>query len=186
MRLLGKESGLPWQPARTRMGKTINAFLFVVFYILTMFYLSACNSEESCKVPCYFGVCSNNLCTCLAGYEGDSCSVRSAVRYFGTWQAVDSCLSGVWGYQPVISAGDKVDQLRIANFAGMGSSFEVQANVMTTSFTLLPQLVQGITISGSGFVWQEDSIAQLLWVTFKAEDEWGNRDSCSGRWIRKQ
>ncbi len=168
------------------MGKTIIAFRLVVFSFLTMFFLWACDNEKSCTVPCYFGVCSNDLCTCLAGYEGDSCSVRSAVRYFGTWQAVDSCLSGVWGYQSVISAGDKVDQLRIANFAGMGSSFEVQANVISTSFTLLPQHVQGIAISGSGVVLEEDSIAQLLWVTFKAEDEWGNRDSCSGRWTRKR
>lgn len=150
-----------------------------------MLLFSFCTDSDPCQVPCLFGDCQNERCNCLVGYEGDSCHIKTIDRYVGTWTALDTCQTNLWGYTAYFRA-KSLTQLGIENFGGFGTSFVALGQVAGDTLTILAQTVQGISLSGTGRVTEKDSVARKMAVYFTLSDEWGNTDTCRCLWQRQQ
>jgi len=146
--------------------------------------LSACGHKDSCNIPCFNGTCVNNSCNCNLGFEGDSCTTLTTAKFIGSWNAFDSCQTKNYGYTATIAASSSiVNEIIITNFGEYGTSFIVKADVSGMTFTVPQQIVEGITLSGSGVI---DTVTKTIAVSFNAEDELHNTDACAGVWNKVQ
>jgi hypothetical protein len=108
----------------------------------------------------------------------------TTAKFVGSWNAVDSCETNTYGYTITIAASSSVvNQLLITNFGEYGTSFVVKADISGMSFTVPLQLVEGITISGSGEI---DAFQNTMTVNYTAENQAHQTDACSGTWIKVQ
>jgi hypothetical protein len=118
------------------------------------------------------------------GYEGDSCTIRTVEKFIGSWNATDSCQINNYTYTATIAASSStVNQIIITNFGEYGTSFFVKADISDMTFTVPQQIVEGITLSGSGVI---NTSTNTIVVTFNAEDELHNTDACTGIWTKVQ
>lgn len=158
-------------------------FTTISVYALLSFVLSCNNKNTDCTIPCYYGACVNNSCNCNVGYEGDSCTIRTADRFIGDWNAFDSCQTKNFNYVATIAASSSVvNEILITNFGEFGTSFVAVGNVSGFEITIPNQVVQGITLNGAGTI---DTTIHQIAITFNVTDAFQNQDACSGIWKKK-
>lgn len=136
----------------------------VKVFILTLFFFSIASCEKkSCKdVVCGSGLetCTNGVCLCKNGLEGDNCEIFSADKYVGNYVVYESCPysttgSPVGGQYNAYMSSDPgyVGLLYINNVLNQG---QVSAYIRTDAgnkgnIIVVPQQSIGaITIAGQG------------------------------------
>ncbi|HRO43093.1 MAG TPA: hypothetical protein PL009_09680 [Flavipsychrobacter sp.] len=114
---------------------------------------SSCK-EDKCKaiVCAYGGVCTDGMCLCPSGYEGNQCETITRTRYLGVWHVTeDGTYSDAAQYSIAVEAGPNITELRIRNFR---NSFleDVQAFVKGDSLTIPNQIINNKTVRGFGYI----------------------------------
>lgn len=83
---------------------------FGVLYLSALLFLSACIKTNCEDTTCLNdGVCVQGNCACLAGYEGDDCSMLWSTKFEGAWQVADNYVrdAAVHSYAITITAPNK-------------------------------------------------------------------------------
>lgn len=63
---------------------TIGAFSAVTY--------TSCNKDECKDVVCQNGgTCTDGVCSCPAGYEGNNCETKSNAKFVGVWAVTETC-----------------------------------------------------------------------------------------------
>ena len=68
--------------------------------------------------------------------------------FIGVWNMNEQC--GVNDFQYPLTVTELASGIRLTNLGGLGVNAVVDATVDEASFTIAPQLVQGVTLSGNG------------------------------------
>lgn len=162
----------------------LGSTLLAAIAFSTAMFFNGC-TEDACKdVTCLNGgTCVDGTCQCATGFEGADCSIKTADKYAGTWDAVDVCASGNWNYAATITTSSTdATKILIANFGGFGSSVVVSANVNGNSASIPSQSFGAVSISGSGTL-SGDAITMN--VSYTANDTYGGSDACTGSWTKQ-
>ncbi len=79
----------PDSPKSTKMKKLIFLATISCIAVFTTFLFS-CQKDACANVKCqHGGTCSNGLCKCPTGYEGNSCERRISDKFVGTYIGTD-------------------------------------------------------------------------------------------------
>ena len=114
---------------------------------------SSCK-EDKCKaiVCAYGGVCSDGICLCPSGYEGNQCETITRTRYLGVWHVTeDGTYSNATQYTVSVQPGANISELRIKNFRNSFTD-EVQAFVKGDTLTIPNQTINNRTVKGFGYI----------------------------------
>lgn len=134
--------------------KTIMLSALGALTAFTAVTVSSCN-EDKCKaiVCAYGGVCSDGMCLCLSGYEGNQCETITRTRYLGVWNVTeDGTYSNATQYPLSIEGSpDKITEIRIKNFR---NSFlqDVHALVKGDTITIPDQTIGERSVKGFGYI----------------------------------
>ncbi len=133
--------------------KIVMLSAFSALTAFTAVTFSSCK-EDKCKaiVCAYGGVCSDGMCLCQSGYEGNQCETVTRQRYLGVWHVTeDGTYSTATQYSLSVAPGPNITELRIKNFR---NSFvdEVQAFVKGDTVTIPNQVVNNQTVRGFGYI----------------------------------
>ena len=101
-------------------------------------------------------VCYNNFCSCLNGYEGDSCQIYSVNKYLqpsSTWTVTDGCSGNPSYYVYMTTNPPYYSTFFINNLFNSGT--QVTVNILsspnnTSSLYMPPQTLGSIQVSGNG------------------------------------
>lgn len=125
--------------------------LLSLFLILVV---SSCK-DECDDVNCLNGGrCDDGDCICATGFEGSECQTETRAKFFGTYNAIESCSeSGNFTYQiNITTSAANATTVLINNFYGVGAT--VNATVSGSALTIPNQTVsvsgESATFSGSG------------------------------------
>jgi hypothetical protein len=96
------------------MKNRILQFTFALFLMAGAgLVLSSCETDPCKDVECGAnGFCLDGVCICNPGYEADAsgqCTVRSADKFVGTYQASETCVGGVMGTYNMTVTASSVD-----------------------------------------------------------------------------
>jgi hypothetical protein len=87
--------------------KNLSRLLFATMFLLT---ISACEKRSCSKVVCpSYQTCTDGLCLCPNGFEGDSCTTLSTTKYLGTWTVLENCPLGPSGLPTYYSVNMTLD-----------------------------------------------------------------------------
>jgi len=119
--------------------------------------VSSCN-EDKCKaiVCAYGGVCTDGMCLCPSGYEGNQCETITRNRYLGVWHVTeDGTYSNATQYSVSVAPGANISELQIRNFRNSFTS-DVQAFVRGDSITVPNQTIYNgndtFMVRGFGYI----------------------------------
>lgn len=131
--------------------------------LLTCILLMASCVPDNCKdVICeHEGVCVNGKCSCLYGYEGDSCEDIWYQKFTGEWTATDDSIppSSISQYPVVVSNKRTLDTLYIYDLAEIFDTvFATRESYL--SFVMKERKLNDDTVlvSGTGIVDEQTGI----------------------------
>ena len=144
---------------------SITFSLIVTCFAIALF--SACgkktsNTNSTTLQPCNNviclngGTCSDGLCNCPVGYEGNKCETRWSDKFIGNYQAQDECFTSTSNPYYNISISSVVDFANKISIYNLGTSCPAQVisaivNPEKTSFTIPLQNTCGNNyLSGTG------------------------------------
>lgn len=151
-----------------------------------------CTVEDKCvtnQVVCYNGgYCnSSGLCTCVSGYEGDSCEILSRTKFLGAgdtsvWNATDTCASLIYQYEIKLEEGSDNRTLEIYNIRSLGAAqfITVSANKLTID-QKNDVLIGSVEIRDLFGTLSTDR--SNIRVTYESDD--GLTSDCRGKWARQ-
>ncbi|GIV33901.1 MAG: hypothetical protein KatS3mg031_1436 [Chitinophagales bacterium] len=87
--------------------------------------------------------------------------------FTGKWHVVETCSGN--NYQNEITITEQSGGIIISNLGGGGSNSAVTATVSGNDFTIPPQTVQGIVMSGSGRLHAGCDTLSFIWSGFKGD-----------------
>lgn len=130
---------------------TLSVFITVLFISCEK---SAITYNDTTKVrPCANviclngGACSDGVCHCANGYEGNHCETKWSDKFIGTYKASDDCFSGSGQYYMVniLPVPNYAGKIKIQNLgtACPGTAFEAIINPEKTTFHINPQSTCG-------------------------------------------
>ncbi len=97
---------------------------YFVLFFLCCFFIAGCSDDDNDSTGC----------------EKDD--------FIGVWNMNEEC--GVNDFQYPLTVTELASGIRLSNLGGLGVNAVVDAAVDGASFTIAPQLVQGVTLSGNG------------------------------------
>ncbi len=101
------------------------------------------------------GTCTNGICNCPQGYEGDKCGSRWSEKFVGNYIAADACYTGGTGYYNVSISGNSAYAYKI-NLMNAGvfcpnSTISADINPEKTTFSIpMQNTCGGLYLSGYG------------------------------------
>lgn len=154
------------------------------------FAFTGCTSDPCDDIVCLNGGgnCSEGICECAAGYEGDDCGTVSADKYVGNWLADETCTEAdgtayAVDYTASVDAAADVSQIVITNFGGFGTNLAFNANIdgNTITMPLTSPLNNDETVEGTGTI--SDDGTTISW-TYDFTGT-GFSDDCTGTWTKQ-
>lgn len=106
--------------------------------------------------------------------DPEACDPSGTVaRFVGTFSGTETCTSGNDAYSITITASANEYFILVANLYNAGSTFVVSASVSQNQLTIANQIVEGVTVSGSGTL-----NGNALTITYTLSLN-GNSDTCT-------
>ncbi len=153
-----------------------------------------CSQEDKCatnNVVCKNqGYCtgSTGLCTCVSGFEGDSCQILSRSKFLNSgdsalWDATDTCNFLIYHYVAEIEPGGADNRtLEIYNVRQLSATQFIVANANKMTFEQKLRASFG-TVDIDDLFGTLSSDHQTLRITYKSIE--GNTTNCKGVWTRQ-
>ncbi|GIV33914.1 MAG: hypothetical protein KatS3mg031_1449 [Chitinophagales bacterium] len=117
--------------------------------------LPACDdscSDVICSAP--NSTCVEGRCVCIAGYEGANCDQLSYVKFEGSYQVSENCLSSSGGSQnktysaSIYRSGSRIDIITINNLGSLGIAAD--ATIVDATRLYLSRQNAGLTTINGG------------------------------------
>ena len=151
-----------------------------------------CTVEDKCvtnQVVCYNGgyCTSSGLCSCVSGYEGDSCEILSRAKFLdsgdtSSWHATDTCASLIYQYEIVMKEGADNRTLEIYNIRSLGVSQFITVNVNKMTLDQNTDVLIG-AVEIRDLFGTLSTDRSTIRVTYESDE--GLTSDCKGRWIRQ-
>ena len=110
------------------------------------------------------------LCAACDDDDGDSSGCEKG-DFVGVWNMNEQC--GASDFQYPLTVTELASGIRLTNLGGLGVNAVVDASVDGAAFTIAPQVVQGVTLSGNGTLNAGCATLTLSW-------QGGPNGSCAG------
>ncbi len=146
------------------------------------YYGNDCESHLTCLNGGTF--VTGGTCTCLTGYEGDSCQIESRAKFLGTFSVVDACsASGGASYTSIVAeSGAAIDRVLISNFWDSFTN-SVIGTINGSTITIATQEPDGdgFTVTGTGTI-----SGNIITMNYSVTDTSnGDTDVCQSTWTKQ-
>lgn len=124
--------------------KNLIKFAGAALVAATMLFTTSC-TQDLCvknKITCQNGgICSEGICSCAAGYEGELCATESRTKFIGTFVGSETCTVGNDNYSIALSNSSDVAKVVVTNLYNNSPAYVVPVTLNGTKFTAASAVV---------------------------------------------
>ena len=151
------------------------ASLLSLLCLSILILFTACGSDACTNVQCNNGgVCLEEVCYCVAGYEDNFCDVEMRSKFLNEYAIADTCDTLGTQYTCTISADDtEIIRVTFSNFANLdslGLTNAIYGLVNGTALTIPEQTLLDRSYEGTGSI---DELTGILTLSYTIRDTTG-------------